>query len=170
MCADYTQEIPERFRIHYDGGSGVFRILDLWAEDVKNLPPDAAIPDNSPALKTLSTLEINALLGKLKQMGWIDKMFGQGEQTTSIYPKKDIKEIAIENIEKIVELSADQGVTKEAILSIKEIVNNLGNNGEFEVKLDYSKDKIRDVDVKGNPELDNIIPIKRGPGRPRKEK
>ena len=160
--SDYTQEIPERFRIHYDSSSGVFRILDLWAEDIKNLPPDATIPDNSPAMKILSSTEVNALLGKLKQMGWLEKMFGQqGEQATSIYPKKDVKEIAIENVTKVVELAADFGVSKSAIEAIEKIVNK-----------DSNFIRLLNEDSKGSPELSSPIiePIKRGPGRPRKEK
>ncbi len=158
---DWREDVKERFRVNYDSVSGVFRLLDLWHESVVSLPLDTTIPDDSPAMKILSTLEVNSLLNKLKQMGWLDKMFGPGEQiaTTSMYPKKDIKEIAIENVTRVVELSADNGVSKEAILAIEKIAN--------EIKSIIANQEMSELSGE-NPELQQEV-IKKGPGRPRKE-
>ena len=161
--ADWHEDIKERFRVNYDSTVGVFRILDLWNESVVSLPIDATIPDDSPAVKTLSTLEINALLGKLKQMGWIEKMFGQGEATTPISSRKEIKEVAIENITKIVELAADAGISKEAIGSIREVAN--ATKEKYETTID--SDAIKDLGKMSEDIID--IVGKKKVGRPRKE-
>lgn len=155
MSPDWREDVKERFRVSYSSETGVFRILDLWHDSVVSLPLEATIPDDSPAMKVISTLEVNALLGKLKQMGWLDKMFGQGEQVASIYSKKDVKEIAIENVTKVVELAADCGISKSAIEAIEKIVNEVNI---FKEQV-FSGENI----VPGN------IEIKRKVGRPRKE-
>lgn len=150
---DWREDVKERFRVNYDPVAGVFRLLDMWQDSVVSLPLDATIPDDSPAMKILSAIEVNALLGKLKQMGWIDKMFGQDKSVTPISLRKEVKEIAIENITRIVELAADCGVSKSAILSISDIVNEVVN--KFDTLLE-------------DDSTINVEP-KRGPGRPRKK-
>ncbi len=125
---DYKEEIQEQFRVSYNKVNGAFYVLDLWNPAVVNLPPDADIPENSPALKVISALEINALLGKLKEMGWLDKFItGGAEPTNNIVDRpirKSLAEIAIENVAQIsVEKGVDNMVIQQAINAIREIVN-----------------------------------------------
>ena len=61
-----------RYRTNFDPTTKTFRILDVWHESIKNIPEnelDRDIPDNSPAIKILSTEEISSLLEKLKELG-----------------------------------------------------------------------------------------------------
>ena len=128
--ADWKEEANAQFKISYDKISGSFRILNLYHDDVKNLPIDADIPDNTLALKVLSGLEVNSLLGKLKEMGWLDKLFGSQIQNDiqTIQPaRKSLSEIAIENITMVAKDTIPEGIdstaSKEAIAAIKDIVN-----------------------------------------------
>jgi hypothetical protein len=127
--ADYKEEVKEQYRVTYDQGSGAFRILDMWADDIRNLPPDATIPDNTPAMKVINSREVNALLGTVNKMGWIDKIFGPrgGVAGTDSYyaPRKSIQEVSIENITAIIQSDKDPGVTREGILAIREIINKI---------------------------------------------
>ena len=130
--ADYKEEIKEQYRITYDNNSGVFRILDMWADDIRNLPPDATIPDSTPSMKVINNREMNALLGTVNKMGWIDKIFGTRASvgagdggTYSGTHSKSIHEVAIENITAVVQSGKDESVTKEAILSIREIMGKI---------------------------------------------
>jgi hypothetical protein len=126
MSEDYKVSIPERYRVTYSKVDGSFHILDTWHDDVKNIDIDAEIPLDSLALKVISSLEINALLGKLKEMDWLSK-FTSTEQTVTKIPLKTLIEIAIENIEKISSgtaqaVGADESVAKEAIAAIREVM------------------------------------------------
>jgi hypothetical protein len=131
--ADWTEESPTQFKVKYNQEDGSFKIIDLWHETIRNLPVDAEIPDDSPALKTLSSMEVNSLLGKLNEMGWIDKMFGKGnvsEGFTPSTPRKSLQEIAVEKISDIatstgIANGVDPGVAKEAITGIREVVNRI---------------------------------------------
>ena len=133
---DWKEEGGGRYRISYNKEQTNFRILDLWEESVRNLPLEADIPDNSPAVKILSTLEVNALLGSLDQMGWLEKyreFAGGGSKITpEIIPniRKSSHELAIEKIAEITLASTPQGaseaVAKEAILAIRELLNGFG--------------------------------------------
>ena len=73
MSPDWKNEIGDRFRVSYDKITNTFRILDLWDESVRNLPLDSEVPDNSPAIKIISILELNSLLSMLDKMGWLEK-------------------------------------------------------------------------------------------------
>jgi hypothetical protein len=127
--SDWTEENNIQYRITYDQAAGVFRILNTWHDSVKNLPIDTEIPDNSPAMKILSSLEVNALLGILNSMGWIKKIFGDQSSSNPAFlssePRKSIQEIAIENITKIASLGGDEGVAKESVMAIREVVNKV---------------------------------------------
>ena len=125
---DYKEEVPERYRISFNRLQGAFYILDLWHESVHNLPPDSDIPTDSPAMKIITSLEVNALLGELKKMGWLDKLFVNSEAPSASLPRpsqKSIQEISIENITSIVQADKDPSTTKEALLAIREIMNKL---------------------------------------------
>jgi hypothetical protein len=75
MGLNYKELIPERFRVAYDQNSGAWRILDLWHPQVANIADlTEDIPDTSPALKTISDLEMNAIIAKLDEMGWLEKI------------------------------------------------------------------------------------------------
>jgi hypothetical protein len=123
--ADYTKEVPERFRINFNRMQGAFYILDMWHETVRSLPGDAVIPDNSPAMKIVSSLEVNALLGTLKEMGWLDKLVESTGPITQSSSFKSLQEISMENITAIVQSDKDAGVTKEAISAIRDIMNKV---------------------------------------------
>jgi len=130
MCADYKAEVPERYRISRNAFHGAFYILDMWHETVRNLPEDAVIPDGSPAMKIISDLEVNALLGELKTMGWIDKLFGPTTQSAQLFSEsgvrvKSLQEISIENVTAIVQSDKDSGVAKEAISAIRDIMSKI---------------------------------------------
>ena len=171
--ADWTQEVRERYRINYDKEGGVFRLLDLWDPTVKSLPLEATIPNDSTAIKTLSSSEVNALLGKLNELGWLDqfkKFAGNVEIKELSQQGKEIKQIAIENVTKVVELAADNGVSREAIAAIEKIANEINR----------SQDSLPIIrDTKGTPEKEKVPEmkiedfvkseeVKRGPGRPKK--
>jgi len=125
---DWEKIIPERYRILYERSTGAFKILDTWHESVKNLPDlTEEIPDDSPAVKILNTLEVNSLMGELERMGWLKKFLPENSPISiaNVTPppvSKTIHEVAIENIKKVVETKADEGVLKEAILAIRSIV------------------------------------------------
>ena len=124
---DYKEEVPERYRISFNRLQGAFYILDLWNETVRNLPPDSDVPTDSPAMKVITSLEVNALLGELKKMGWLEKLFVNSETTASSprQSQKSIQEISIENITSIVQADKDPSTTKEALLAIREIMNKV---------------------------------------------
>lgn len=128
---DFSTEIPERYRVVYDKVTDCFKILDTHHPQVMNLGFDADIPDNSPAMKIVTNSEVNALLGTLNKIGWIERIFGVGGKNTSVkhdvVEKKDIKQVAIENIKDIaVEAikmpDSELGDSvKEAISAIREV-------------------------------------------------
>jgi hypothetical protein len=125
--ADYLHEVPERYRITFDRLKGAFFILDMWHDSVKNLPPDATLADDSPAMKVINELEVNALIGQLKNMGWLDKFIGPIQNTVneSNFKVKTIQEVSIENITAIVQSNKDESVTKEAISAIRDIISKI---------------------------------------------
>jgi len=131
---DWEKIIPERYRISYDRATGSFRILDTWHESIKNLPDlDGEIPDNSLAVKILNTLEVNTLIGELGKMGWLDKFIsdsGTKIMAAPIVKSKTIGEIAVDRIAEIVKdtaksVGADEAVSREGILAIREIAQKI---------------------------------------------
>ena len=136
---DWKDKIPERYRIFYDRVSGSFKILDTWHESVMNLPDlTGEIPDDSQAVKILNTLEVNALVGELGRMGWLNKFLpekseAQGINIANIAPSpksKTVQEIAIEKIADIVKstsnsVGADEAVSKEGISAIRDLVKSV---------------------------------------------
>ena len=122
---DWERIIPERYRVKYD--NGIWFILDTWHPQVKNIADlDQDISVDSPAIKKISELEINAIVGEMIKMGWLDKFKHSDEQMeiSNITKKKeDIRQIAIENITLVVQNEADSSIAREAIIAIREIVN-----------------------------------------------
>jgi hypothetical protein len=134
---DLQELVPGRFIVRYDKALNTFRILDTWHESIKNLnlEENPVIPDESPALKTLSTEEVNALVGELIKLGWLDKMIsaksGVQEVTPqSASPVKDSRDLIVE---KITEITLDDGnrqephssVSRDAIMALKEIASKI---------------------------------------------
>ena len=127
--SDWKEEVKERYRIFYDKETGAFHICDLWHESVKNLPLDAVIPEDSPAIKILSSLEINALLGELDKLGWLSqyKKFSGDLSIRELPQRKTLQEIVVDKIAEIVldsgkKNGANDTVVKEAISTLREII------------------------------------------------
>jgi len=126
------ESVPGRYVINYSKEGGIFRILDSWHSTIKNLKleENPNIPDDSPAIKIISTEEVNALVGELIKLGWLDKMVSSRTNTELLQPiqrSKTLTEIAVENIQKIVYSTekingADKDVAREAVVSIREII------------------------------------------------
>ena len=125
------KETPERYKVAQDESSGGFQILDCWHPSVENLKDfDVDIPPDSPALKSLNLMEVNSLLGYLDKIGWLDKFskFSPATKTasrpTGEVIREDIRNTAISTIGRIVssDKPKDEGMIKEAIIAIREIV------------------------------------------------
>lgn len=121
-----------RYRVWYDKQKKFFVVLDTWDESIKNIPENKiddrdAIPDNSPAVKILSTEEVNSLLGTLKELGWLEK-YAIIENIVPAQRGKTLQEIAIEKISDIAKSDfsvCDTKVSAEAVLAIREILIRL---------------------------------------------
>jgi hypothetical protein len=128
---DFEKMVPERYKITHDTETGSFRILDTWHASIKNLPDlDQDIPINSPALKIVNALEVNALLGELDKLGWLEKYkknLGVIQEPMVHSAQKSLHELAIENITAIAkstgnESNVNEGVAREALVAIREVV------------------------------------------------
>ena len=135
---DLEQLVPERYRIYFNQANNLFKILDTWHPSIKNLKlednPD--IPDNSPAIKTITAEEVNAIVGELIKLGWLDKVIAAktGKETSqeiSAAPRRpSIQELIVL---KIAEITIDDNnktephtsVSKDAISALKEIASKL---------------------------------------------
>lgn len=67
----FLREAEEQYAIVQDETSGMWRILDTWHKDLKQLDPDDEIPDTHPAVKTLSQGQFFALLKQARKEGVI---------------------------------------------------------------------------------------------------
>jgi hypothetical protein len=114
---DFNEIIPERYRTSYDNETGAFRILDTWHDSIKNIPDitTAVIDDASPALKTLSTEQVNSLIGILIKLGWLDKI-----KTQKITPPPVKDFVPVEKVKSIEEIA----ITKIAEIAQKDSINN----------------------------------------------
>jgi hypothetical protein len=131
--------VPERYRVYYNQSNNSFKIMDTWHPSIKNLKfednPD--IPDNSPALKTISTEEVNAIVGELIKLGWLDKIISSkvhkedaAQEVANIPRKPTITELIVEKIAAITLDDSDKNephssVVKDAISALKEIASKL---------------------------------------------
>jgi len=130
--------VPERYRIYFNQKDNLFKILDTWHPSIKNLKmednPD--IPDNSPAIKTLTAEEVNAIVGELIKLGWLDKVIAAktGKTTTQEIQNTPRRPSTVELIvEKIAEITLDDNnkkephssVAKDGISALKEIASKL---------------------------------------------
>lgn len=134
---DLEELVPERFRIFFNQQNNLFKILDTWHPSIKNLKlednPD--LPEESPAIKTLNSEEVNAIVGELIKLGWLDKMIGtkrekEREIEAPIHKNKTITDSIVD---KIAEITLDDGnqnephssVSKDAISALKEIASKI---------------------------------------------
>lgn len=131
---NFEELVPGRYVVYYEKNGGVFKILDTWHESIKNLKLDdnPDLPENSPAIKVLSTEEVNSVIGKAVELGWLDKLSAIREfkEASPIVRSKTLQEIAMDNIKSIANNTAasvgvDQGVAREAIIAIREVINKL---------------------------------------------
>lgn len=136
--ANLEELVPERYRIYFNQSNNLFKILDTWHPSIKNLKleenPD--IPDNSPAVKTLVSEEVNAIVGKLIELGWLDKLIaakvGKGvvQEVSSSPRRPSIQELIVEKIAEVTLDDSDKkephsSVAKDAISALKEIASKL---------------------------------------------
>ena len=131
--------IPERYRIFFNRETNSFRILDTWHPTIKNLNIEANpdIPDNSPALKTLSAEEVNALIGELIKLGWLDKIIDakvaknqMPHISSPAISKPATKDLIVEKIAAITlddsgKAEPHTSMAKEAIIALREIAAKL---------------------------------------------
>jgi hypothetical protein len=134
--SDLEELIPERFRVFFNQQNSLFRILDTWHPSIKNLKleENPELPEESPALKNLSSEEVNAIVGELIRLGWLDKMIGtkkeQSENISPIHKRKSTTDVIVD---RIAEITLDDGekpephssVVKDAISALKEIASKL---------------------------------------------
>jgi hypothetical protein len=135
---DLEQLVPERYRIFFNQTSNQFKILDTWHPSIKNLKlednPD--IPDGSPAIKTVAAEEVNALVGELIKLGWLDKLIaaksnkGDAQEVLNTPRRPSTIELIVEKIAEIALDDSDKkephsSVAKEGISALKEIASKL---------------------------------------------
>ncbi len=134
--SDLEELIPERFRVFFNQQNSLFRILDTWHPSIKNLKleENPELPEESPALKNLSSEEVNAIVGELIKLGWLDKMIGaKKEQSENVSPMHKRKSTTDVIVDRIAEITLDDGekpephssVVKDAISALKEIASKL---------------------------------------------
>jgi len=128
--------VPERYRVYFNKENNAFRILDTWHATIKNLnlEENPELSDDSPALKTLSSEEINAVVRELIKIGWLDKIINSktGHEIVDATSHKT-QSTTDHIIDKIAEVTLDDGqheephssVTKDAISALKEIASKL---------------------------------------------
>lgn len=135
---DLKEIVPGRFTVYYQRELNSFKILDTWHESIRNLnlEEDPVIPDNSPAIKIVSSEEVNALVGELIKIGWLDKLISSNianqSEVKKVSPAKQSCDLIIE---KIAEITLDDGnkpephgsVSRDAILALKEIASKIIN-------------------------------------------
>lgn len=81
---DFSEIIKERFRAVRDNKVGCIKILDTWNEQIKNIADfDVNIPDNHPAIKIITDLELNALIECLDKEGYLDKIIKSKKKTVT---------------------------------------------------------------------------------------
>lgn len=132
---DLEKLVPERYRVFFNQQQNLFKILDSWHPTIKNLNleenPD--LPDESPALKTISAEEVNAIVGELIRLGWLDNMIGAKRDQEVAAPIHKSKTTTDLIVDKIAEITLDDGnqnephssVSKDAISALKEIASKL---------------------------------------------
>tara|TARA_Y100000310_G_scaffold261163_1_gene270390 strand:- start:133 stop:540 length:408 start_codon:yes stop_codon:yes gene_type:complete len=134
--SDFEKLVPERFRVFFNQQNSLFRILDTWHPSIKNLKleENPELPEESPALKNLSSEEVNAIVGELIRLGWLDKMIGaKKEQSENVAPMHKSKTTTDVIVDRIAEITLDDGekpephssVVKDAISALKEIASKL---------------------------------------------
>jgi len=134
--SDFEKLVPERFRVFFNQQNSLFRILDTWHPSIKNLKleENPELPEESPALKNLSSEEVNAIVGELIRLGWLDKMIGaKKEQSENVSPMHKSKSTTDIIVDRIAEITLDDGekpephssVVKDAISALKEIASKL---------------------------------------------
>jgi len=132
---DYEKTIPERYRATYDSKKDVWLVLDSWHPQIKNMADlSDEIPDDSPALKIIPGSEMNAIMGAMIKMGWIEKFHG----------RKVIKDNPKSNIIKY----KSKSHFKKSQYNIEKIVREVIHRIELEDKIRESQEE--DYDYRRN--------------------
>jgi hypothetical protein len=99
---DFEKVIPERYRASYDKIKDCFYILDTWHPQIKNLPNlEDSIPDDSPALKTVTGTEINAIIEEMKKIGYLDQIIKVNAPRSIIENKESSNEDLVKAIKEL---------------------------------------------------------------------
>jgi hypothetical protein len=124
-----------RYSTWYDEATKTFRVLDIWHSSIKNIDQNAIddnmIPDDSPAVKILSTEEVNSLMSEVKKLGWLGKYAGEeptGIKLEHIARPPTLHEVAISKVADIAHLEMpkyNEQVCKEAISAIRNIMDKV---------------------------------------------
>lgn len=97
---DFKEIVPERFKARHDNKTDCFYILDTWHPQVMNLPNlEDDIPEESPAMKVLSSAEINAIISEMKRIGYLDRIIKVNSEQGII--KEDTAQKLMERLDKI---------------------------------------------------------------------
>lgn len=90
---DFSQIIPERYRVAYDSKGDRWQILDTWHPQIKNISDlDQNIPEDSPAVKIVSGTEMNAIIGEMIKRGFLEKIIKRGTESNIINNKVKVEE------------------------------------------------------------------------------
>ena len=118
MGLDWQAIVPERFRINYEQKTGIWRVLDTWHPQIMQIADLATeIPDSSPAIKVFSDLEINALIAKLDEMGWLDKIVQKKLIKTQKLPEPVTAIVVTPQVDVVTSTTGSSGTS-----SIKDVV------------------------------------------------
>lgn len=129
------ESVPEQYRVTLDDKTSSIWILDCWHKTIENLDPEnynvTNIDPESPAVTILNKEQINALIGGLIKLGWLDKIIDNKVYNnpkvinTVVEPIETLQSKAIASIVELIKINSavptDERTVQEAISSIREL-------------------------------------------------